>query len=338
MSRHKFRFKVEIDGQVKRSSGIWNLWIGGKGSDIYLAPRPIAGDMKLSVHRNSEQKIVNQLGLYGKGILERLRASDSHVFYRWDSPDAERGAVQGSNRVVTAVFFAHDELAAMGEQDKLPGGTVIRFPRGCKVVGIFVFETGPSFDEKNLMPETESSGILFRYTKQAGGEVIVAWDAQQSLPDNWLAGLTSGLSDWRWNSPRVNAKYSDFGFTFHRANSVPIFSEFDGNKHKPSNELPDHPDLEAVVVGWNWAPEFYREQDVFCAYLICAPKGAFLCVDPRSRCSHNHLVADANSLIGKYRSNKATKNWDHFSGGVKGTAILTPNNADQQGIMGGSKI
>jgi hypothetical protein len=70
----------------KLASSVWRIWQGKNNDDIYIAPRPVAGEQKVSLHRNGycyaglTKQYSEQLGRHGRDVPPRRE------FVSWQRP------------------------------------------------------------------------------------------------------------------------------------------------------------------------------------------------------------------------------------------------------------
>jgi hypothetical protein len=98
-----FRFHVEASGG--RRSGEWTVKIGGSNdADVYLAPRTMMANIKVSLHESGECRI---------GPTERLRERISWRF-RAAQTTWFRDRRDPNPTPILAVVFRHDQLVSVG--------------------------------------------------------------------------------------------------------------------------------------------------------------------------------------------------------------------------------
>lgn len=320
MSREKAvcRFVV-IDRIAGARSSVWRVWAHHDGTDVYVAPSRIAGEFKLSIHRDG----TNQLGLYGD-VRNAIRAADKHYLKRWTRGDAPF-VVDGWNTLCSITLDPREFESEPLPTDPKKPVLAINTPPDGQVVCVLVLATDAKRDS-----DLDGLPTLAAFKRGDEGEVrIVAVPADHNPA--LLAAIDADRHGLGWQSPARRGLDEPYGFTFG-VGGFPQFAEYSTEKHDAPPLVPHLSGFRGTVRPWADAPAAYADSEVFCAVLACAPDGATLYVDPRSHCNHFHLTSDANDLITAYELGRIDAGWGSLADGRMCTAITMVATAEAAGI------
>lgn len=316
-----FRFYFQDPAAGTRSS-VWKVWTGQKGSDVYIAPRRLAGELKLSIHRDG----FNQIGYYSQKVKMEIRAADKHYLdrrRRVDVPFIDDGWVNLCNLVFSPKEF---ECLLEPEDDGKPVVALNSYSPDHNMYAI-VLATDDRSAAANL-----SLPVLAEFPRPDGGCVAIVC-CPQTHDSSIVAAVDTDRNGFGWQAPGSRGADEPFGFVF-ALSEAPRFAEYSTRRHVPPPLVPHLPGLDAVIQPWSDAPSAYAAMDAFCAVLVCTSGSAEVYVDPRAHCSQGHLVSDINDLVEAYRIGRIDDQWEQLPDGRSITAVTMAATADAAGIRG----
>lgn len=319
-----------VDAETGRRSGIWRVWLANDGADVYVAPRRLAGDFKLSIHGDNW----NQLGFYSPVVRRQIRKGDKHFFYRWEREIHPFLGTDYGWEWLAAILLDPAEL-----EDETSESTT------SKVIEIDVSkDTGLLTVISVIRTEDETSAAVFyeaqgwkelkrwRYEDKGAVSVLVG-----RIPDFGLhlASVDSDRNGFGWQPsvPERDGHKSPFGFVFTLGN-FPTFAEYSSLRHEPPPLVPNLKHFPGRVRPWSEAPKPLGDMDALCAILTVHGSYAELFVDPRSRCDHEHLVWNANDLLRSVGTSYMDDQWVFLPDGRLATGITTREVAEDKGLIG----
>lgn len=323
------RFRA-VDRGTRCRSGTWRVWVEKRGTDVYVAPRRLAGDFKLSIHRDGW----NQLGFYSPKVRRQIRKGDKHFFYRWEREVHPFLSVDSGWETLTAILLDPTELEqetgegpapnilevdVTGQQKQLAVVSVIRTENEASAT---VFHGSEEWNELKR----------WRYGDKGAVSVLVGYIPNLGLH---LASVDSDRNGFGWQPtmPERGSHKSPFGFVFNLGN-FPTFAEYSSLQHQPPPLVPNLKYFPGKVRPWSEAPKPLGEMNAFCGILTAQGAQAEMFVDPRARCDHEHLVWNANDLLRSIGTSHMDDQWDFLPDGRIATGITTKAVADDKGLTG----
>lgn len=110
MNRRDFHFKFAVGKPAGPRSGIWRVWTAKTPkSDIYIAPRNLAGILKVSLHESGEWRSAFTYEYASKKFDKTMPISESRIIEEWDRPIDISPGVSLAFRIV----IPNDDLMAV---------------------------------------------------------------------------------------------------------------------------------------------------------------------------------------------------------------------------------
>ncbi|WP_264032400.1 hypothetical protein [Cellulosimicrobium sp. SH8] len=313
-NRPVVRFAVRAsDG---RRSAEWRLWTGDKKptDETYLAPRSLAGDFKVSLHKSG----YSQHGPTSR-VRERVRPGARHALDRWESSaEVARGI-----RLTYALRFYERELRHAGELSASTLFVPASVEDGSTVLGVYI--TDHEIGETELEQLGEIYAVLPRASE---GKVVLAGLHFAADPGKYEADLV-GLRDsvlgfgWDWGSTldeRFGWMHGDHESGVHLVTELSAETFTAAEEARPAlahegfkaighlDELP--PDLQPAVP--------------VCAVLIVPPRHRpSLFYDSRARCDFQAVTSEALALAEALRKDGPDPHWERLPDGSYVCALVT---------------
>lgn len=295
-----------------------------------MAPRRLAGDFKLSIHRDNW----NQLGFYSSEVRSQIRRGDKHFFSRWEREihpflDASSGWEQLASILLDPVEFEQET----GEEIT---SEILKIDVSNSSGMLAVASVIRTDDEASASVFSESEGWKelkrWGYGDNGAISVLVGYIPNQGLH---LASVDSDRNGFGWQPPipERSVHGSPFGFVFSLG-GFPVFAEYSSLRHEPPPLVPNLKNFPGRTRPWPEAPKPLGDMDAFCAILAVKGPQAELFVDPRARCDHDHLVWDANDLLRSIGTPYMDDQWNILPDGRIVTAITTQAVAEDKGLTG----
>ncbi|GEE03459.1 hypothetical protein nbrc107696_39050 [Gordonia spumicola] len=309
------------DAAARSRSGVWRVWTGHKGEDVYVAPSRIAGEFKLSIHRDG----MNQIGYYSQEVKRQIRAADKHYLHRRARNDVPY-YVAGW-RVLCILVFNSNEFESVPLDVGTKPTQVLNAPTPDLDAWVFVIAT----DDRANAGEIESP-IAGELPRPNGGSLVITGGPVAHDP-SLTAAVDTDRDGFGWQAPSRRGSEEPFGFVCGLGD-VPRFAEYSTNRHDPPPLVPNLPGLDGVVHPWADAPTEFAGPDAFCAVVACSDTGASVYVDPRAHCTQSHLVADVNDLISAFKLGLVDDQWRELADGRTATGVTMRATADAAGLSG----
>lgn len=307
------------DGRTR--SSVWRIWSGKDGADIYISPSRLAGQFKLSIHRDG----MNQIGYYGT-IRDQIRAADKHFLSRWRREEVP--FITHGWTTVCALIFNSSEFESVHLNERAQNkAQVFNAPPADFDVVVFVLTTEDRENSGEI-----SSTVIAEFPRGELGGVIIAAAVIPHEP-SVLAAIDSDRRGFGWEAPGHRESDEPYGFIC-AIGPFPSFAEYSSRRHPPPPLVSNLPGLMGKARPWSDAPAEYSTYDAFCGVVACDDDSATLYIDARAHCNHNHLVADANDLITAARLGKIDSGWSRLADGRIATGITMPGTADAAGLNG----
>lgn len=319
-----------VDPETGSKSGIWRVWVGNNGADVYVAPRRLAGDFKLSIHRDNW----NQLGFYSPEVRRQIRKGDKHFFYRWEREAHPFLYSDSGWEQLAAILLDPEELEQETGEDI--ASNILKIDVSKRSGLLAVASVIRTEDEASASAFQESEGWKelkrWRYGDNGAVSVLVGYIPSQGLH---LASVDSDKNGFGWQPPipERNGRSSPFGFVF-TLGFFPTFAEYSSLRRQPPPLVPNLKNFPGRVRPWSEAPKPLGDMDSFCAILAVRGLQAELFVDSRARCDHDHLVGDANDLLRSIETPYMDDQWNVLRDGRIVTAITTLEVAEDKGLTG----
>ncbi len=302
---------------AKTRSSEWRVW--AQGEDVYIAPSRIAGEFKLSIHRDG----MNQLGYYGT-IRDEIRAADKHYLRRWKR-DPAPFPVDGWT-ALCGLFFDPQEFESVPfVEDARRPVQIMNTPADGLSACVFVLAT----DNRDEAGELSMS-IIGELPRGSSGSVAIVGIPLPRDP-KLLAAVDADNHGFGWHAPAKRGFDEPFGFVCG-IGTFPMFAEYSTVKHNSPPLVPHLSGFRGSIAVWSDAPMEFVSAEVFCAVLACDATSATMYVDDRAHCGHGHLVGDANDLIEAFHTGKIDAGWTRISDGRLATGITMRATADAAGI------
>jgi hypothetical protein len=298
-----------------RFSATWRLWTGDKKptDEVYVAPRSEAGMFKLSLHSSGYR----QLGITAK-VRDRHAPSDREAFSRWN------GDTQDS--LLAVVAFHKSEFQTRPIESKVVVHELAPHEDAVHVLLVTV----PELDN----PDLPDNSRLIATVERASGFVIAMVVPTQPQPDLILEGrsiLEGEGPEWDFGVGDDQPESKLYSWSVLEADgvAVPLIMEI-GPPSMPFSRLPrEVAAFNGTTHDWAELPVTGGSSQQCCAVIVARDSGdAELYVNLHSRCSHAELAADANRVLGAFRSNGPDIGWDYHAA-VAGwvTGIVTQETA-----------
>ena len=294
-SAHVLRFAV-VNG-TGRSSASWKLWTGNgrKMDETYLAPRAIGGDLKLSLHADG----YCQLGP-DRGVRNRSAPGDREALNRW------RVDPNVMPRVIALVEFHRAQL-----REGVPdiGVTHVGIEPGEQglLLAVMVVE-----DDSSVQGMVEDGlrflGSLERSTRGIVALMGAPLEVVGDVSNQVMAFTQEATSGWTmptdpWSIP--------FGWVVrpHDDDKPPVIVEFaaeDGELETRSQPLRD---FAGDIGDWDDLPISAHEESC-AAIAVHSDRSEVLYQNHHSRCQHDHLMAEVESVLDGFRRRGPDAGWD----------------------------
>ena len=180
---------VAADG---RRSCEWRVWTSSSKrptDEVYLAPRLMGGELKVSIHSDGWC----QHGLTG-ALRAGVRPDDSHVLERWRLGKAHDGW-----HVPYQVCFPESQLDVVGPLEE--GTRRIASAAPGRAILVSVLVGGPLSSEATVTSGLEHA-VVGRLDRASGGSVVLV-AIEMNLDDGQLRERLSSWSGSSWSLPRA---------------------------------------------------------------------------------------------------------------------------------------
>jgi hypothetical protein len=312
---HVLRFAI-VDGEG-RTSAAWRAWTGSSrpSDEVYLAPRAIGGDLKISVHADG----YSQLGPT-RTVRDKLFRTDRHAVSRWSIDMA------ASPCMMAGVSFHRSEL----RKRNLPSGVVaVEMP--ADVAGVLLLLatnlTG-TFPWGDGLPSRTTTMSLGRRTLPPVTALFVPLlTVHPGLEGARLRSLI-GPTGIPWELP-VHWTEKTFGWAVMEDDRFPQLLEIAYDQESP----PDFPhslsEFNGTIEPWENLPIQPSAHIDLCAVIVVRDGDglASLFINVHSRCKHDQLACQANGVLTNFHEQGPDDGWNHddtnevwFTGMVTRTA------------------
>lgn len=304
-----------------RRSSEWRVWTGGEGrppkNDVYLAPAKSIKEFKISLHRDN----MAQYGL-SDSMRARIRPGDRHAPLRWEMDTTEITPGWRCGYLLRFPEQEHEQLAPCSDDAiKVPAA-----PLGGEVSIAILIGT------PNATLKSDSLGeIIALLDREDGGKVaVVAF--RGTFDPALVAELELQESQFGWALPSLVTDREPFGWVVHNHGGTRSSTEFSSLKHAVQQKVVSLAGFNGDVGSIEECPSAIDHRDAACAVLVCGSGGHRLYVDPRGRCSHEHLANDASTLADSYDRGELDEHWGTMPDGSLHTMISTQRVVEEMGI------
>lgn len=161
-------------GEERRRGGVWRVWANKPGtgkSDVYVAPRNIAGVQKISLHETGEFR--NQWVTADNAT--KFTGSPDKRIYIWQRGQEYTGAITKG----LAIYVPAGELQAIPGDDRQPANTIwLPEPESGAVWGIYIVFARPDQGNAPLGGAMPLAGFTL-----ANGSVLLVLAQKRHLTD-----------------------------------------------------------------------------------------------------------------------------------------------------------
>lgn len=310
------RFVVQsADG---RRSAEWRVWTGKEngrpGNDIYLAPSTQVADHKVSLHPASGH---GQHGL-SDAARKDVRPGDKHAIDRWELSTKE---VHPGWSIWYLLQFPESQMADLPLRSPSLH-TVVPAAATGKALLILVMVGKPGAES----PADQDEFVIASLDRANGGRVDLV-RIEVEFDARLLSDAENGQAGWiPWEVTGLTAQPEPFGWLVDIGNEgarrcTEFFGLAGADGRLAEFVLPDFPGL---VRPWVDKPPEVNDKGLTCAVLVVPAKGKpELFIDPRSRCDHLHLSADATALAAAAKNGNLDHGWTRLDRSTVATCIST---------------
>lgn len=303
---------VAADG---RRSCEWRIWTGSRkpSDDVYLAPRSLGDQLKVSLHRDGWC----QHG-FDPSIRGRLRSGDKHALDRWEIVEEIIPGWRPGYRL----RFPESELEVQPDVDD----DVTQIPASpadhSLMLDIFI-------SEPSAVPIPTGGDAMFRVVatlnRKSGGSVTVLASVHTFDPTDVAEAVDIQRASISWDIPG-GLREETFGWALGVADDgTRCCTEICMSKYTLPETVAPLPPFVGEVRPWPELPAAIQAREDLCGLLICRPTAqAILFVDQRSRCDHSRLGKTAEELRQSYLRGEIDKGWAYVGSGCYQTALSTP--------------
>lgn len=328
--RTVLRFAVVDD--LGRSSEIWRIWTGKKRptNDAYLAPRPQASDLKVSLHESGECRI----GPTGP-LRDRLAGADRYALDVWQVDP------QGPPpRALIAIQFHRSEL--IESEPHLTNVEAIRIPPGSDSLMVLILigdpaEVTPTEDIRVDVLDRAGEESLLVVSLPCDPRPDLLEEAKRSLRQHELTSWTLPVA---WPESPLGWMVTDGRDTGPDAPGCPLLLELHIGVHPSGDSSPDLEGLSIQALPWEQFPGGAPDDPSVCAILLAPGPTedgeAVIFANGHARCDHRNLGATAEAVIRDFRSSGPDSGWSQIiDGDWWYTSLVTRDEAPVRGVATG---
>lgn len=322
-SGHVLRFvTVDDDGLT---SAVWRVWTGSsRPSDgVYLAPRELGGDLKVSIHADGYAQLGPTLPL-----RERLFRTDRHALNRWSIDVTARPCV------LAAVWFHRSELR---DRDVPPNVLTVTMPVGVPAMVLLIMT---NFNGR--FPWVD--GVFAGSTTVSLNRRTLAPIQATFLP---VPTIHPGLDEARhlnpgpirlpWELP-VGWSEKTFGWAVINDRRFPHLLEVAFDEEPATCPPTSLPGFCGAVEPWERLPIEVPPNLELCAVIVVNDRNdeASLFINSHARCEHDYLAEQAGGVLENFRVQGPDNGWMHDEPlGLWVTGMLTREARDQAWLQSG---